>query len=355
MWTRDRSPGLADTDDLIQHQAPEGTDPDFFDRFYFNLHGPGLPMVLIGAGLYPHRNLADGYLVVVDEAGQRNLRLSTGLDPDDPERLGPLRWETLEPFETWQLTLADSPVGLSFDLTWRARTAPWICETIRLGAGPDDLAHTSNFSHFFQSGRYTGSLTLDGVTREVEGWWGQRDRSRGTRPAALRQGLHLWLQAQFPDYCVGVMADFDRAGHPAMCDGAVMYADGRLDPITEVRHDLRFDADLDTTGGRLLVVTASGQQRLIDVDAGRFGGGYMSGAGYGGWHGVARGPDHQETESWQRGQVTPRGLGSSLVDRLTHFVEHGDRPIEGSGVLEFAHTRSSSFRYAPTLDTATTP
>lgn len=351
MWTRDASSGLADTDDQILHQAPEGSPDEHFDRFYFNLHGDGLPMVLIGGGLYPHRNLADGYVVLVDEAGQRNLRLSTDLDPADSGRLGPLRWEVLDPFQTWRLTLDETAIGLSCDVTWRARTAPWLCDQIRLGNA--DI--TSNFSHFFQSGHYTGTLRIDGLTHDVNGWWGQRDRSRGTRPAALRQGLHLWLQAQYPDHCVGVMADFDRAGRPALVDGAVMHTDGRLDPITEVRHDLAFDGELDTTGGRLLVVTRSGQRRLIEVDTGRFGGGYMAGAGYGGWHGVPRGPEHHETETWEHGEVTPRGLGSSLVDRLTRFVSRDDRRVQGSGVLEFAHTRSPSFRYAPILNPAGNP
>lgn len=347
MWTRDRSPDLAESDDLILHHAPPDAPDGYFDRFYFNLHGPELPMLLIGGGVYPNRDLVDGYVVVVDGTGQRNLRMSTDLDPGEPQRLGAMRWEVLAPYEAWRLTLDDSPIGIRFDLTWQARTPPWMCQPIRLGA---DATHDSNFSHFFQSGCYTGTLTIDGTTYDVSGWWGQRDRSRGTRPAALRQGLHLWVQAQFADHCVGVMADFDRDGRPALVDGAVMHTDGRLDPIIEVQHDLSFDTDLDTAGGRLLIATRSGRRRVIDVDAGQFPGGYMAGAGYGGWHGVPRGPGYHEAEMWAHSSVNPSSLGSSMVDRLSRYVAHGESPVDGTGVFEFAHTRSSSFRYRPTLD-----
>jgi hypothetical protein len=46
------------------------------------------------------------------------------------------------------------------------------------------------------------------------------------------------------------------------------------------------------------------------------------------------------------GTVTPRMLDSALTDRLTAFTWAG---VAGSGIFEFALTRSSSYTYRPTL------
>lgn len=66
---------------------PTRTDlPDkFFDRFVFNLHPESatVPSVLMGFGMYPAKNTVDGFVVVSDEAEQRNLRFSTELSDTD--------------------------------------------------------------------------------------------------------------------------------------------------------------------------------------------------------------------------------------------------------------------------------
>jgi hypothetical protein len=125
-----------------------------------------------------------------------------------------------------------------------------------------------------------------------------------------------------------------------------MHTDGGLDEIVDVKHDLVFDDQLDLKSGRVLVTTASGAVYPIDTDASA-GGGYMSGGGYGGHHGKALGRDHVEGEVYPLdGSVTQRTLDSSLTDRLCSFDWDG-RP--GSGIFEFALTRSSSYSYRPTL------
>ena len=64
-------------------------------------------------------------------------------------------------------------------------------------------------------------------------------------------------------------------------------------------------------------------------------------------HGAAKGVDHVEGEVYPLdGSVTQRTLDSSLTDRLATFEWDG---VPGSGIFEFALSRSSSYTYRPSL------
>jgi hypothetical protein len=242
---------------------------------------------------------------------------------------------------TWRVILDPNETGLAFDLHWTARTPAWFGE-VAVGSGSDATA----FEHLFQSGRYHGRLMLDGQERPVEGWYGQRDRSRGVRTLSGGQGLHLWYQAQFPDRCVGLLYLEDRAHRQLLLAGAVLHENGRRDEIVTLAHDLNFDSGLDLVSGRVAVGTASGANYQIDADASARGG-YLAGVGYGGHHGRPLGRDHVEYEVYPLdGRVTPRALDSALTDRLARF-EWGR--TAGIGIVEFAVTRSPSYAYRPTL------
>ncbi|CUU61145.1 hypothetical protein Ga0074812_1588 [Parafrankia irregularis] len=329
--------------------------PDrFFDRFMFNAHPTDRtsPSIVLGCGLYPTRNVIDGFAVVVTGAEQRNLRWSTELNATDWRGGGPFRFETLEPNRVWRVVLSDNPSGLAFDLTWRARTPAWIGD---VEVHNSDDATPTRFEHLVQSGYHHGSLTVDGVSTAVDGWYGQRDRSRGVRTMSGGQGLHLWFQAQFADRSVGFLLVEDRHGGRILLEGAVMHAgasgqgdgdlDGGLDPVVDVRHDLRFDDGLDLRSGTVEVATAAGRTYVIDCDASA-GGGFLAGGGYGGQHGRPRGRDHLEHDTYPLdGAVSPRTLDTALTDRLTGFTWDG---TAGTGIFEFAHSRSRSYVYLPT-------
>ena len=321
-----------------------GLPDGFFDRFVFNLHpteGTD-PSLVFGFGIHPTRDVADGFLIVTTGAAQRNLRFSTELSATDGHGAGPFGFTVVEPMRTWALSLGPNPSGVSFHLTWQARTPAW---TGRVGVQTDGRV-TAAFDHLFQSGRYAGSLTVDDTVTDVTGWWGQRDRSRGVRTLSGGQGLHLWVQAQLPEASVGFLLVEDRTQGRLLLEGAVMHEDGRLDPVTDVRHDLLFDDGLDLRSGTFEVLTAGGSTYVLDCDASARGG-YLAGGGYGGHHGRAAGLDHVEHDSYPTdGSVSPRTLDSAMVDRLTVFTCDG---VRGSGILEFAHSRSASYRYRPTL------
>ena len=329
---------MDDFHDALVTPGTPGLPDRFFDRFMFNLHPTDAtaPSVILGAGVYPPVDVLDGFVVLTTEREQRNHRFSTELSATDGASAGPLAWEVVEPMQTWRLRLAPNPTGLELDVTWRARTPAWWGEV-----GVQD---TASFTHLFQSGFYEGKLSIDGAAREIAGWYGQRDRSRGVRSMSGGQGLHIWFQAQFEDRAVGFILVETREHERLFLEGAVMHADGKLDTIVDAGHDLVFD-DLDLVSGRVTVVTESGATYEIDADA-RAGGGYMAGGGYGGHHGRPRGRDQAEHDVYPLdGSVSPRTLDSSLTDRLTRFTWDGRA---GLGIFEFALTRSRSYTYTPT-------
>ena len=319
----------------------------FFDRFVVNFHPTDAtsPSILVGCGLHPVRGTVDGFAILVTPTEQRNARFYTELAATDWSSCGALSWEVVEPNKTWRVALADNPTGMTFDLTWRAR-APYWWGTVDVD---NPAGGTTSFDHLFQSGYADGTVTVDGETTSVAGWYSQRDRSRGVRTMAGGQGLHIWYQANFPDTSVGFLLVERRDGSRIMLEGAVMHTEesgGQLDDIVDVTHDLQFSDSLDLERGVVEVTTASGAVYRIGADASA-GGGYMAGGGYGGHHGEAKGVDHVEGETYPLdGSVSPRTLDSSLTDRLTVFDLDGTR---GSGIFEFALSRSSSYTYQASL------
>lgn len=330
-------------DGVIRPGEADGLPERFFDRFVFNVHPTAAtsPCIVFGLGLHPARDVVDGFTILTTSSEQRNVRYSTELSATAPGTCGPFSFAVVEPNRSWQVRLDANPTGLEFDLLWEARTAAWWGDIDVTNSSGE----TTSFSHLFQSGLMTGTITIDGDVQKVERWYSQRDRSRGVRTMAGGQGLHIWYQAQFEDRSVGFLLVESRDGGRILLEGAVMHEDGTLDDIVDVRHDLVFDDQLDLRSGRVQVTTASGAVYPIDTDASA-GGGYLAGGGYGGHHGTALGRDHVESDVYPLdGSVTPRTLDSSLTDRLCRFDWEGRR---GSGIFEFALSRSSSYRYRAT-------
>lgn len=320
-----------------------GLPQQFFDRFMFNLHPTDVttPSVIMGFGHYPGNDVADGFALLLTETEQRNVRFSTELSATEGHGAGPLRFDILKPNTTWRLRLGENPTGMACDLVWRARTPYWLGDVAVTNTG----AVPTKFEHLVQSGRYEGTLTIDGQTRRVDGWYGQRDRSRGVRTMSGGQGLHVWCQAQFPDRSVGFLLVEDRQGERLLLEGAVLHEDGTVDDVVDVRHALRFDG-LDLRDGRVEVHTRAGVVYPIDVDAAARGG-FMAGGGYGGHHGTPKGRDHIEHDRYPLdGSITQWTLDSSLTDRLARY-RCGD--LRGTGIFEFALTRSPTYTYRPTL------
>jgi hypothetical protein len=340
-----RDDDFGDALDLGRTDAPDR----WFDRFVFEAHPVDAvsPTLHIGFGAYPARGVADGFVLAVTDAEQRNHRFSGRLADALDGSLGAFSWRTVEPMRQWHAAHDETASGVAFDLTWTARTPAWH-GTVTVG---DPAATTTAFDHLFQSGTYTGWIAIDGERRSVDGWIGARDRSRGVRTLRGGQGLHLWVLAHFPDRTIGALLVEDRSGGRILLEGAVLTTDGDVVPIVDARHDLSFDALLDLDAARLVVTAADGTEYRIAADTSARGG-WMAGGGYGGHHGVDRGGAWSEDDVYPLdGSVGPATLDTALTDRTTRFLmeRNGEQQVPGIGVLEFARTRSPRYTYRPTI------
>ena len=159
--------------------------------------------------------------------------------------------------------------------------------------------------------------------------------------------MHLWVQSQFEDLSISVHYNEYRDGRTQHLDGAVLHDDGRATPIVAVEHAFDLDQSREFVAGELRLEDEAGE--VYEMTAkGRHPGLYMAGAGYGGGHGIRPDGPTVASERWPLdGSLDRGGLPLLLTDKLTDFVA-GQRT--GTGILEFASSRSSSYRYAPSSE-----
>jgi hypothetical protein len=157
-------------------------------------------------------------------------------DPHTTEVAG-ARVQVVRAFEELHIWSDPAVSAVGVDLTFRARTQPYGLRRGSMRAG-DDVVWDQ--SHILQSGLWTGSFTRGEVTREVDGWVGQRDHSWGVRDHG-RCPLWLWFQIQLEDGFLGVW-------HWELANGARIYTDGcwagtdGSDPVPVVafRHEMEW-------------------------------------------------------------------------------------------------------------------
>jgi hypothetical protein len=341
---------LTPEDDYLLHQTadsfanPVSDSPNWFERLYFNFHDEeGSLLGVAGFGVFPNRQVADAYIVAIDGAAQRNIRLARDLGGRRTQTaVGPWTLTLLEPMQRWRLQLEETE-GIAFDLTFDARTTAYSVGLIEFDRG--DGSSTA-FRHYNQAGAYSGVFSLDGAARPVEGWIGQRDHSWGLRHAHERQGLHFWICGHFADRTVMVSYNESRAHEVAFCEGAVLFFDDRPPiRVVDVRHELTLaPSGLQAVEARLRLILEDGNDvellvrpKLEDL--------FMAGAGYGGWQGQHRGDLHVESERW------PHDARPALADQATVVVDQlasfESRDESGIGVFELGISRSSSYAYAP--------
>lgn len=342
------APLTTDDDRLLVGLDERATD-GVFDRFYVNLHGEGPDtLLLFGGGVYPAAGIVDAWLIAAVGGVQRNVRFSTQIavdaGPDDIAGIGPFAWSCPEPGQRWRFDLGANLSGIELHADLVGRLPMFGYRRLEFESTE---RHTS-FDHAVQSGRWDGSVSVDGEGVDITGWWGQRDRSRGVRGMHAGQGIHLWMQPQFEDWQVSLMYDESREGEPALCDGAVIGADGVTDPIVAVEHELLADSGQELQTLRLRLKTTSGRTVDLAGECTGVGGPYLQGGGYDGRHGTWQGLDHQSGERWVLGdgRLGPRTLRTPYAHRLTRFTHEGD---VGWGVTEFAMTRHPQYRYRATL------
>jgi hypothetical protein len=221
---------LSPLDDYPVHQIPEvmrhvGTsDRNFYDRYYFNAFPlTGDTMLIVGLGQYPNLGVTDAFALLRHGSAHRVVRASRELGADRMNtRVGPFGVEVLEALKRLRVVLDPNEHGLSFDLSWDGTIPPQV-EPQHFIRSQERVVFDSK--RMAQTGRWTGSITVDGETLEVtpDRWWGIRDRSWGIRPVgepeppgiqSRNAGTFYWLYApvQFADHAILCIVQEDAAG-----------------------------------------------------------------------------------------------------------------------------------------------
>jgi hypothetical protein len=231
-------------DELFVHQAPlllpqVATHHDHWrESYFFDVHDPSGDgdAVFFTMAHYPSRGRMDS-LQMGRVGGEQVLgyhdRPYDG-DPHTTEMPG-ARVDVVRPFEEVRLWADPGTSAIGVDLVFTARTQAYGLRRGTMRAG-DELVWDQ--CHILQSGSYSGTYTAGGVTREVDGWVGQRDHSWGIRDHG-RCPLWLWFQVQFDDGFLGVWHWEYANGAPVYTDGCWAGTDGS-DPVPVVafRHDV---------------------------------------------------------------------------------------------------------------------
>jgi hypothetical protein len=249
---------LSPLDDYPIHQAPISmrhvvtSDRNFYDRYYFNVHGSSDELFLVvGVGQYPNLGVQDAFVAFLRGDEHRVVRASKALGADRMQsEVGPIRIEVIEPLKRLRVVCEPNEWGLSCDLTWEG--------AVPAHAEPPHFMRTNERVTFdsmrlAQTGCWTGTITVDGEVVDVtpDRWWGSRDRSWGVRPvgepepaginAAHPMEGFYWVYApmQFADYSILCMAQEQPDGTRVLEQAIRLWPDGRSEDLGKPQLDVQ--------------------------------------------------------------------------------------------------------------------
>lgn len=186
---------------------PVEGDTAWSESYYFNAYDPGSDSGLFSrVGIRPNEGTMDVGMSIWlpgGELGEYRWVIEQREMVDTVLDVGAVRYEMLEALRSWRLTMDDAvqarptgksraeaeaaahPVKVALDVRFDAIT-PAVGTDGQPGGGPKSkeaaaASGTVGKGHLEQAGRWTGTLTVDGVTHEWKGAHGNRDRSWGPR------------------------------------------------------------------------------------------------------------------------------------------------------------------------------
>lgn len=186
---------------------PVEGDTAWSESYYFNAYDPGSDSGLFSrVGIRPNEGTMDvgmSLWLPGGELGEYHWVVEQHEMVDTVLDVGAVRYEMLEALRSWRLTMDDAvqarptgksraeaeaeahPVKVALDVRFDAIT-PAVGTDGQPGGGPKSkeaaaASGTVGKGHLEQAGRWTGTLTVDGVTHEWKGAHGNRDRSWGPR------------------------------------------------------------------------------------------------------------------------------------------------------------------------------
>lgn len=344
---------LTSGDDYPIHQQPTpvaiaGSDRNFYDRYFFNGQSPDGSLFFAAAmGIYPHLNIIDAAFSLTDGVTQTSIFASRVLNYDRMDtRVGPIAVAIEHPLHRLRLTLGDNDSGITGDLVFTGRAPPIEEPRFTRMIGARTLMDLTRMT---QNGSYTGSLTVGGVTHNLAGWTGTRDRSWGVRPIGAAdpqtplppmapQFYWLWAPLNFPDHALFFHTNDDEAGNgwnrsavlvPLNGDAPIKLSAPAADLVFKpgTRHASRAQLRGNTPDGPV----------TIDLDVERTF--FMNGIGYGHptrGHGMFQGADVVAVETLDVAPGVEAVFGNNHIQALVAatLTLPGGRKVEGRGVLE---------------------
>jgi hypothetical protein len=234
---------LSSMDDYPLHQIAEpirfvGTsDRNFYDRYYFNLHGSSDEVFLVtGMGVYPNLAVQDAFASVTRAGKHHVVRASRELGDRMDTAVGPFRIEVLEGLKRIRLILEPSEHTIAFDLTWEGAIPAFLEPRQYVRKHGRVLFDTMRFA---QTGYWSGTLAVGGETFRVtpDRWWGTRDRSWGIRPVGEQEhpgirgpegqlsGMWNYSPMQFRDHAILYMLNETTDGHRVLEEAMRLWSD----------------------------------------------------------------------------------------------------------------------------------
>lgn len=340
-------------DDYPLHQRAEpiafaGTDRNFYDRYFFNgQSADGGLFFAVALGVYPHLNICDAAVALMDGASTRSVFASRILHHERMDtRAGPIAVEVLEPLKRLRVRLEASD-GLCADLVATGLHTPIEEPRFTRRIHGRTLMDVTRMT---QNVGWEGEFTIDGAVHPVAGFTGTRDRSWGVRPigAADPQGLAppvapqffwLWAPMHFGSHSLFAHTNDDAQGTPWNRSAVLVdHESGEehrladvafhldLEPGTRRAHAARITGRLPGQGA--VEVTLSGNRHF-----------QMGAIGYGHptrGHGLFHGELSVATERVARDAVDPALPVNAHVQTLVAATLSlpGQAPLAGRGVLE---------------------
>jgi len=239
---------LSSMDDYPLHQIADTirqvatSDRNFYDRYYFNLHGSNDELFLVmGMGQYPNLAVQDAFAVARCGRKHRVVRASRELGDRMDSSVGPFRVEVIEPLEKLRFLVEPNEHGIAMDLTWQGAIPAFEEPRQYIRKHGRVLFDTMRFA---QTGCWSGSLEVGDRRFEVtpDRWWGSRDRSWGIRPVGepehpgIRQGEMqldgMWNYApmQFRDFSILYICQERDNGERALEEAVRVWRDPSREP-----------------------------------------------------------------------------------------------------------------------------
>lgn len=338
---------ISSWDDYPVHQVAEpvrhaGTsDRNFYDRYYFNLHGSSDELMMImGMGQYPNLGVQDAFAVVRRADHHRVLRASKELGDRADLSVGPIRIEVLEPLHKLRFIVESNEHGIEADVVWEGSIPAFEEPRQYIRKHGRVLFDTCRFA---QTGTWEGTLRVGDDTFEVtrDRWKGTRDRSWGVRPVGEPEapgirggegqmtGMWNYSPMQFDDHSILYILNETDTGDRPLEEAVRIWKDPSREPEwlgrPEWRHELDPGSRMvkrstisfpEAPGGRIEVSAEPLTHCFVAV-----------GTGYGmeeDWrHGMYQGPLVVQGLDMSHDEITPLGQ-YALVDHVARFEYEGN-------------------------------